>query len=1047
MDMNRSPLHQSNALKAIVLGLCIIATEPSVTRAERLPVKTYTTADGLVSNRISRIVQDSHGYLWFCTENGLSRFDGYRFTNYTSEQGLPDDEVNDLLETRGGNYWIATGSGLVRYNPKGLPLPNGQVSLRSDPMFVVYRLGRDRMTSNIKALYEDRSGTIWIGTWRGLYRLELIGDQALFHFMELGMPVSEPQTHVVRNILEDRRGALWLTTDSGLYKRRPDGTVDRFTRNHGFSSERLMGLVEDRQGRLWVGDRFGGLCLLVADPIANNPVVARQYAIKDGLGCVRVGSLYEATDGRFWIGVDCGLAELLPNADSASREISVSLSSEQLTDPRVWSLAEDSHGNLWVGTANGAIKVARGGFTTYTEADGLGSRHICSMMESRSGEFCVHTRSDHQAFINRFDGKRFIPTKLNLPSQVRPENCAHCLWDREGRWWMTLTGQLLRFPKSLRVDKFGRLRPEGFYPGITAQARGQIASLYEDRRGDLWISTTSRLQLLRWDRRAAEVHTYSETEGLPPTGNAANLYAEDRAGNLWLSYGDAGLVRYANDRFKLFTSADWLPAGTIKTLFVDSKGRLWIGFSQGGLARIDGPAAERPTPVIYTVAEGLSSNRVRSIVEDNWGRLYIGTDHSLDRLDPATGRIRHFTTADGLANNQVISGFRDSQGALWFSTNTGLSRLIPEPDRPQSPPVALINRLQISGSPYSVSDLGEASVSDLELAWNQGNIQIEFGGVAFGAGERLRYQHKLEGVDQVWSPLSEQRAVHLANLSPGRYRFLVRAVNADGVVSETPASFSFMILSPVWRRWGFLALAATMLGLAVYTAYRYRVAQLLKLERMRTRIATDLHDDIGSSLSQIAILSEVSRRRLGEQQDGVGESLAQIANTSRDLVDSMSDIVWAINPRRDRLSDLAQRMREFAGDVFTAREIEFSFRAPAGGPELRLDADVRRQLYLIFKEAVNNAARHSRCTQAEIELDVAQGYLLLHVRDNGRGFDPNGDAATSRNGNGLASMRERARALGGEIEIISQANLGAAVKLNLPLGPRAGSRWRRYLPV
>jgi signal transduction histidine kinase len=311
----------------------------------------------------------------------------------------------------------------------------------------------------------------------------------------------------------------------------------------------------------------------------------------------------------------------------------------------------------------------------------------------------------------------------------------------------------------------------------------------------------------------------------------------------------------------------------------------------------------------------------------------------------------------------------------------------------------------------------------------------------------LRYQHKLEGVDQDWGAFTEQRAVHLANLAPGSYRFLVRAVNAAGVVSEIPATFSFTILSPVWQRWWFLALAATMVGLAGYVVYRYRVAQLLKLERMRTRIATDLHDDIGSSLSQIAILSEVSRQLLGKEQNGVSESLAQIANTSRDLVDSMSDIVWAINPRRDRVSDLTQRMREFAGDLFTARDIEFSFRVPAGGLEVRLDSDMRRQLYLIFKEAVNNAARHSRCTRAEIEFEVAQDRLLLQVRDNGRGFDPNDDAGTSRNGNGLASMRERARALGGEIEIISQANPGTAVKLNLPLSPGAGSRWRRYLSV
>src|SRR5262245_10867815 len=211
INMNRDRLHPSNtvgsAVEAIVLVLCFIVAETSFARAERLPIKTYTTADGLVSNRISRIVRDSRGYLWFCTENGLSRFDGSRFINYTVEQGLPDDEVNDLLETRSGNYWIATGNGLCRYNPKGLPLPYGKVSLQSDPMFVVYRVGDDRIASVIKSLYEDRSGTVWIGTWGGLFRLEQVGDQARFHFIELGMPASEPQ--VVRNILEDRNGALW----------------------------------------------------------------------------------------------------------------------------------------------------------------------------------------------------------------------------------------------------------------------------------------------------------------------------------------------------------------------------------------------------------------------------------------------------------------------------------------------------------------------------------------------------------------------------------------------------------------------------------------------------------------------------------------------------------------------------------------------------------------------------------------------------------------------------------------------------------------------
>src|SRR5215510_1619083 len=1009
------------SLVLVVLGLLTCLS--SVGNAERLPIKTYTTIDGLVSNRVSRIVRDSRGYLWFCTENGLSRFDGSRFVNYTVEQGLPDNEVNDLLETRSGAYWIATGNGLVRYNPKGLPLPYEKESRQSERMLAVYRVGAERITINIEALYEDRSGTIWIGTWGGLFRLEQPGDQARFHFIDMG---SEPP--IVRNILEDRKGALWLTTDSGLYRRRPDGTVDRFTRNQGFSSERLLGMIEDRRGNLWVGDRYGGLFLMVANPGLSRPVVARQYAIKDGLGCVRMGALYEATDGRIWIGADCGLAELLPDGAGSDRRVSMALSGKELTDPRVWSLAEDNHGNLWVGTANGAVKVARGGFTTYTEADGLGSRAVCSMMEIRPGELCVYTRSDHQAFINRFDGKRFIATKLNLPSQVRPDECPYCLWDREGRWWMAVTGQLLRFPKAIRVDDIGRLRPEGFYPGTIAQVRGKIFNFYVDRRDALWISTHGCPWLLRWDRSAVAAQVCSEAESLLPIRAVAYAFAEDGAGNLWLSFGDAGLVRYAKGRFKHFTGADGIPAGTIQPVFLDSKGRLWIASVQSGLARIDDPGAERPAITSYTVDEGHSSNRVWSITEDGWGRLYIGTDYSLEMLDPATGRVRHFTTGDGLANNQIKSSFRDSRGALWFGSHTGLSRYIPEADHPQPSPAVLINRLLISGSAYPVSDLGESAVPDMQLARSQGNIQIEFAAIAFGAGERLLYQHMLEGADQDWSPGAEQRAVHLANLAPGRYRFLVRAVNAAGVVSETPASFSFRILSPLWQRWWFLALFATMAGLAAYTVYHYRVAQLLALERVRTRIAADLHDDIGSSLSQISVLSEVLRNQLGKQEARVTKNLSLINRVSQEALDSMSDIVWAINPQQDHLSDLVRRMRRVASEALPARDIEFTFNAPAPGSDLKLGADIRRQVFLMFKETINNLVRHSKCTLASIDLRIEGTYLVLTVSDNGKGFDPD----QINEGNGLISLHRRTRSLGGETVVSSRKGEGATVMIKVP---------------
>jgi ligand-binding sensor domain-containing protein/two-component sensor histidine kinase len=1024
----------------LALGFLLVA---STAMCEQLSSKTYSTPDGLANNRISRVVRDSHGYLWFCTENGLSRFDGYRFTNYTIEDGLPDSEVDDLLEARNGTYWVATGKGLCRYNPKGSPLVNQQTSLQSAAKFVVYRPEGNHLTAAIKSLYEDRAGVLWVGTWRGLYRLEEGSNQVKFHYVELGMPASEPQNHVVRNILEDRRGALWVATDSGLYKRAPDGTVSRLSVSNGLSSDRVLGLLEDRQGRIWIGNRFGGLYLIADDSAANRLFIARQYSVKDGLECVQITALYESADGRIWIGTDCGLAELLINGKNASRQIHMPLGSKQLIDPRVWSLAEDSQGNLWLGTAAGAVKIVRGGFTTYTEADGLGSREVCSIFEIQTGDIYVYTVSPRQTYLNRFNGKRFTAIKPRLPAQASSSDCWTCLQDRQERWWIATRKQLLRYPKASRVEELERLQAEVFAPQTAMKASAPVFGMYEDRQGDIWVSGGAPHRLLRWDGSA--VYTYSEAQGLPSTRTGTTLFAQDETGNLWMGFGEGGLVRYSNHRFVLFTSADGFPEGAIQGLFVDSHNRLWIASSRSGLGRIDNPAAERPNVKTYTVAEGLSSNRVRSIVEDSWGNLYIGTDESLDRLDPVTGRIKHFTTADGLVNNQVLNGFRDRQGALWFGTNTGLSRFVPEPDRFLPSPAVFINRLQISGDHYPVSELGETIVQDLELASVRNNIQIDFVSLAFGTGEVLRYQYKLEGADQDWSAPSEQRTVKFANLAPGRYRFLVRATNGHGLVSEQPASFSFTILPPIWQRWWFVGLAGMLAVTLAYAFYRYRITRLLELERVRTRIASDLHDDIGANLTRIAILSEVahsqrSSNRLQETSEGfvtemrydnpsgIEDPISSIAQISRESVASMSDIVWAINPKRDHLFDLIQRMRKLASEVLDGRKIECAFSAPDTDRDLRLGVDVRRNVLLIFKEAINNVARHSTCSSASIELQVEKSWLVLVVKDNGRGFD----FRTLNEGNGLVNMKRRADHMGGEFQVASSEGKGTEIRLKVP---------------
>jgi signal transduction histidine kinase len=287
----------------------------------------------------------------------------------------------------------------------------------------------------------------------------------------------------------------------------------------------------------------------------------------------------------------------------------------------------------------------------------------------------------------------------------------------------------------------------------------------------------------------------------------------------------------------------------------------------------------------------------------------------------------------------------------------------------------------------------------------------------------LRYQYRLQAADTDWSPPSEMRTVTYASLSPGRYMFQVRAVDSDGLVSAIPASISFRILRPVWQRWWFVSLVVLALGLAARGAFRYRVARLLEVANMRTRIATDLHDDIGANLTRIVLLSEVARQT---HDDGPLTSVARIA---RESVGAMSDIVWAINPKRESLLDLIRRMRQHAGEVFTLRDIELDFDAPAATGDVRLGMDVRRDVLLVFKEAVSNAARHSGCSRVSIQLRVEGARLVLVVADDGLGFETSRES----DGQGLSSMTRRAERLEGTLDVVSGPGAGTTVTLHIPM--------------
>jgi signal transduction histidine kinase len=504
-------------------------------------------------------------------------------------------------------------------------------------------------------------------------------------------------------------------------------------------------------------------------------------------------------------------------------------------------------------------------------------------------------------------------------------------------------------------------------------------------------------------------------------------FAEDRSGNLWVGFHDGGLARVRGRQVTYFTAEAGVPAGVITALHVDGANRLWLATSHSGIARIDNLANDGVRFARYTTVDGLGSDNVRCITEDRQGRIYVGTARGIDRLDLATGRVKQFTTADGLANSFVTAAFRDREGILWFGTANGLSRLIPRPDVAQSAPPILISSIRVAGVQQSMSELGESSIHLRPLTSDQNKVQFDFHGLGFAMGEHLRYQYRLEGLETNWDPVTDERSVTYASLAPGAYRFVVRAIDAEAITSLQPASVTFVILTPVWQRWWVLTLAASLVGLMIGFAYRSRVAHLLALERVRMSIATDLHDDIGSNLSQIAILSEVARRQIGPGASPVVGPLDRIASLSRSSVDSMSDIVWATNPEKDWVGNLVMRMRNLANEVLGARDIDFTFDV-TGEPQARVHAQLRRQVFLIFKESLNNVVCHSASTKVEIAIHVDLHALVLRVIDQGKGFD----VATSSDGHGLKSMRSRAASLGGRLEIVTCPSRGTSLTLTVP---------------
>ena len=1035
--------------------------------AERLPLKIYTSADGLGSSFVDFLMRDARGFMWFCTRDGLSRFDGARFVTYRVGDKNGPPGIESMYQTRDGNYWITTTAGIFRVKADAVSQAQDEIGGR--PFLNAELVSRRR-----GPLLEDRQGNLLYGD-NDLYRLtEKQGKFESIPF-ELGIPASPSQGFEIFQIREATDGSIWLNATQGVVRLLPDGRRILYQHETPVRTG-LASMIVEPNGLVWVIWRND---FFVINPAPINSITtSERLTIKPLVPAAKVsmqpgieirtpsrpdeaiqlqefkanpitGRLYQSSDAHVWLIADENLYEY----DGRSFH---SYGAAEGLPAGMGEMAEDSAGNLWIGGRVAVARLDRRGLISYREPDGLASKSVFSISSSADGSVYA-VNGDFG--ISRFDGTSFQTTRAAVETDARALWTSHMgFLSSAGEWWMLTTTKLYRFAA-------GNLKhPLATFDMSNGFKANDMYQMFEDSRGDLWVSLqpskSENCGLYRLRKGETTFQGFSKSEGLPEAKSASS-FAEDRQGNLWFGFYEGGLVRFANGRFETFAANDGLPRGVILDLLLDRQGRLWIASTNGGVSRVDDTSASKPAFVSLTTNQGLTSNNARTIVEDKSGNIYVGTVRGVDRISPDMTRIRHYSINDGLAGDFVVDSHCDGNGDLWFATTNGVSRLTPAPDEKHPAITVWLGSVRIAGQKQPVSEIGSAEISAGQLGPAQNNFQIDFFGLDFHAGETLRYQFMLEGADKDWSAPTDQRTVNYANLRPGSYRFIVRAINGDGIQSERPAMLAFTILPPLWQRWWFLTLLTLLVLAVLYSLYRYRLAhlhavnvalseaktaeeklgrareeRLMELQKVRTRIATDLHDDIGASLTQIAILSEVAQQGI----KGNGVSLAplkSIANVSNELVEAMSDIVWAINPQKDHLQDLIQRMRRFASDLLLAKGISLDFQAPTYAAEVPLGANPRREVFLIFKESLANIVKHSQATQVRVEFNVTSDELSLRISDNGRGFDVNHLSAAlfsdQKGGHGVLSMKKRAAEMNGRFEIKSEPGRGTEIAFHLPL--------------
>jgi ligand-binding sensor domain-containing protein/two-component sensor histidine kinase len=1011
---------------------CFVNAQPIPLYFEQISVQ-----NGLSNNKVNCIIQDKRGFIWIGTDDGLNRYDGHHFTIYRNTPGnnntISGNIITDLLEDEQQLMWIATADGgLSRYDYRVSPqkqfkqykhLPEDSSSI---PVNIINKLLQDsygylwlatsgnyilrfnkkterfdspvkKGTKTILALSNINKNEIWAGRQGG--GLLKINTQNLSFVMDKRYEdLYAKLPHVtITSLFKDSRNFIWYGSwDKVLYRYdqqlNKEQIFEKTLVKNSFNNDEITSFAEDREGNLWMGGKYNGLHIYNSD--ANKFYNFQKDPSREGsISSNRINCVFIDKQGIVWLGTNKGISV---KSQSQQQFTQVFLPKTGSNNISINDFYRDVKNNLWVGTSEG-IFVRRYGTNTFSHHP-LVYKNIPLQISK---------------FYRDSTGRLFIGTNYSL-FLLNPNNFSVQLLpntDQDGVMKQIIKSQIV----SITEESINKR------PALIAVPYGHYLAYY-DWKTSKWIS--------RLDSTRNIISNFNLKDNLirkvvksSVTGHIFMATAKEGLG-IWEKNNEKQFKFFKNDPQKKAS----LSNNNVFDIIEDTKANLWITTYGGGLNYFN----TRTKKAQHIAA---SNNLLEGVQTDQKGNVWMISNGNIDKYSPSLKSYSSFQLPD-IKKSGGVQGYiyKDFNGQLLVAGTNYFIAFDPLSIKEYKIQASVfLTDFRIFNKSYNNLLLQQ----NISLPYNQNYISFEFSAPDFTSNTPILYQYKLTGLNDNWINIGKENKVSFSNLSGGTYDFRVRASNKPGVWINNGSGIQITIIPPFWERWWFYFLFAVVIACVVYAVYKYRIDVLLERQAIRNKIAQDLHDNIGSTLSSISVYSQVAKiyNQQGKELQ-LEQTLEKISETSVDMVSEMSDIVWTINPRNDTMAMMLQRMQSFAKPLLNAKEIVFHFDYDDSIQFLNLEMTQRKNFYLIFKEAVNNVLKYAACKNLFVNITTKHNRLQMIIQDDGVGFnlsDIEKKTAQSLSGNGLRNMLLRAKEMKGTCDFSSALAKGTTIRLRFPI--------------